>query len=187
MEQGESIKLTDRQNFIQGLKFVLFSFGAGIIQTLTFTLLNELVRWPYWPSYLIALVLSVLYNFTVNRRFTFKSAKNVPLAMAQVFGYYLIFTPLSTWWGDALTKAGWNEYIVLVGTMVINLITEFCFCRFVVYRDHMFTNEAGRRELERDDGSEGVEGGSPDGGAEAGGSEAEDAEADDAEAAVSEV
>lgn len=89
----------------------------------------------------------MLYNFTVNRKFTFKSAKNVPLAMMQVIAYYLVFTPLSTWWGEALTRAGWNEYIVLFGTMVINLVTEFSFYRFVVYRNHMFTNKQGQAEL----------------------------------------
>ena len=126
---------------------MLFSASAGIIQAVSFTLLNETIRWNYWPSYLIALTLSVLYSFTVNRKFTFKSAKNVPLAMTQIIIYYLIFTPLSTWWGEALTRAGWNEYIVLFGTMVINLITEFCVYRFIVYRKHMFTNKQGQAEL----------------------------------------
>lgn len=140
-------KLTQRQNFFQGLKFLLFSCSAGIIQASSFALMNETIRWDYWPSYLIALTLSVLFNFTVNRKFTFKSAKNVPLAMTQVFLYYLVFTPLSTWWGEALTRAGWNEYIVLFGTMVINLVTEFSYYRFVVYRNHMFTNEQGQAEL----------------------------------------
>ena len=109
--------------------------------------MNELIRWDYWPSYLIALTLSVVFNFTVNRKFTFKSAKNVPLAMMQIIIYYIIFTPLSTWWGEALTRAGWNEYIVLFGTMVINLVTEFSVYRFIVYRNHMFTNKQGQAEL----------------------------------------
>lgn len=141
------VKLTKKQNFFQGLKFVLFSASAGIIQFASFTLLNETIRWSYWPSYLIALTLSVVYNFTVNRKFTFKSAKNVPLAMTQIIIYYLIFTPLSTWWGEALARAGWNYYIILFGTMVINLITEFCVYRFIVYRKHMFTNKQGQAEL----------------------------------------
>ncbi|MEG1547454.1 MAG: GtrA family protein [Clostridia bacterium] len=140
--------LTKKQNMIQMLKFVLFSMSAGVIQIVSFTLLNELARFNYWPAYLIALTMSVIYNFTVNRRFTFKSAKSVPLAMMQVIGYYLVFTPLSTWWGEALTRIGWNEYVVLLGTMVINLITEFSFCRFVVYRKDMFTSEAGKHEME---------------------------------------
>jgi putative flippase GtrA len=142
-------KLTNRQNFLQGLKYLLFSASAGIIQAASFTLLNETVRWDYWPSYLIALTLSVVYNFTVNRKFTFKSAKNVPLAMMQISVYYLVFTPLSTWWGEVLTRAGWNEYIVLFGTMVINLITEFSVYRFIVFRNHMFTNAQGQAELAR--------------------------------------
>ena len=151
-EQGNAqgtVKFTGRQNFLQGLKYLLFSASAGIIQAASFTLLNETIRWDYWPSYLIALTLSVVYNFTVNRKFTFKSAKNVPLAMMQIFVYYLVFTPLSTWWGEALTQAGWNEYIVLFGTMVINLITEFSVYRFIVFRKHMYTNEQGQAELAR--------------------------------------
>ena len=141
------MKFSGRQNFLQGLKYLLFSASAGIIQAASFTLLNETIRWDYWPSYLIALTLSVVYNFTVNRKFTFKSAKNVSYAMMQIFVYYLVFTPLSTWWGEALTRAGWNEYIVLFGTMVINLITEFSVYRFIVFRKHMYTNEQGQAEL----------------------------------------
>jgi putative flippase GtrA len=134
-------KLGFKQNGIQFLKFTLFSASAGIIQALTFTLLNELTPLPYWPCYLTALVLSVLYNFTVNRRFTFKSAANIPKAMLQVALYYLVFTPLSTWWGEALTNIGWNEYIVLGGTMLTNLSTEFLFYRLVVYRNSINTNK----------------------------------------------
>ncbi len=150
------VKLTREQNLLQMLKFTLFSISAGMVQLLSFTLITELIpNVPYWPAYLTALVLSVVYNFTVNRKFTFKSAKNVPLAMLQVLGYYLAFTPLSTWWGDALSKAGWNSYLVLGGTMVINFVTEYLFCRFVVYRRDMFTNEDGVKELEALRGSDG--------------------------------
>ena len=145
----EQPKLTKRQNAIQALKFLLFSISAGVIEALSFTLLEEVAHLPYWPSYLVALVLSVLYNFTVNRAFTFQSAANVPAAMFKVFCYYLVFTPLSTWWGDAMTNAGWNDYLVLFLTMVTNLITEFLFCRFVVYRNNINTNERGQKETER--------------------------------------
>lgn len=131
--------MTKKQNLIQVVKFLLFSISAGIIQIGSFTLLNEVAHLPYWPAYLISLVLSVLYNFTLNRRFTFQSAANVPIAMAKVAAYYCVFTPLSTWWGDALTGIGWNEYLVLAGTMLINVSTEYLFCRFVVYRKSMDT------------------------------------------------
>jgi putative flippase GtrA len=123
------------QNALQFIKFTLFSASAGIIQAVSFTLLFELARLPYWPAYLIALVLSVVYNFTINRRLTFRSVTNYPLAMLKVLGYYAVFTPLSTWWGDRLTGIGWNDYLVLAGTMLINFITEFLFCRFVVYHN----------------------------------------------------
>ena len=141
------VKLTKKQNILQALKYLMFTASAGIIQFVTFTLLNETIHWAYWPSYLIALVLSVVYNFTINRKFTFKSAKNIPLAMTQIFLYYLVFTPLSTWWGEALTLSGWNEYIVLIGTMVINFLTEFSVYRFIVFRKDMYTNKEGQEEL----------------------------------------
>ena len=113
-EEGKMAKLTKKENLLQAVKFTLFSISAGVIQAVTFTLLHELANLKYWPSYLAALVLSVLWNFTLNRSYTFKSAANVPVAMAKVFGYYCVFTPLSTWWGDALTaKAGWPDYLVL--------------------------------------------------------------------------
>ncbi|MFA0815591.1 MAG: GtrA family protein [Anaerofustis sp.] len=143
------MKLTKRQSAIQFIKFTLFSASAGVIQAGSFTLLNETTGWSYWPSYLIALVLSVVYNFTLNRRYTFKSAANIPIAMMKIFGYYLIFTPLSTWWGEALTQTGWNDYVVLGGTMLTNFITEFLFTRFVVYRHTINTNSLGRKETER--------------------------------------
>ncbi len=119
----------------QIIKFTLFSLSAGIIQIASFTLLNEWIRWRYWPSYLIALVLSILWNFTLNRRYTFQSAANVPIAMAKVFGFYLLFTPSSTLLGQLAENAGWNEYLILGITMLCNFVLEFLFCKFVVYRN----------------------------------------------------
>lgn len=135
--------LTKKEECINLLKFVLFSISAGVIQILSFTLLSELVFMDsgndYGVSYFIALTLSVLWNFTFNRKFTFKSASNVPIAMLLVFVFYVVFTPLSIWWGVALTKAGWNEYVVLLLTMLINMGTEFLWTRFVVYRNSINT------------------------------------------------
>lgn len=131
--------------FFRVLKFIIFSAGAGIIQIVTFTLLNEVAGLSYWAAYLPSLVLSVLFNFTVNRKFTFKSANNVPLAMLLVAAYYAVFTPLSTLWGNALEKVGWNEYLILALTMATNLSTEFLYQRFVVYRKSVDTNADGQR------------------------------------------
>lgn len=129
-----------RKELIRAVKFTLFSISAGIIQIVTFTLMNELLKIPYWVSYLTALVLSVVWNFTLNRNITFKSASNVPIAMLKVAAYYLVFTPLSTWWTDYFTtKVGINEYIVVAATMVINFVTEFLFDRFVVFRNSIDT------------------------------------------------
>ncbi len=149
MQDIKPNRLTRKQNAVQFIKFTLFSISAGVIQAVSFTLLHELTDFPYWPSYLIALILSVVYNFTVNRKFTFKSAANIPKAMMKVFGYYCVFTPLSTWWGEALTTIGWNAYIVLGGTMITNFVTEFLFTRFVVFGKSINTNELGKKENEK--------------------------------------
>lgn len=124
-----------KSTFLQILKFTLFSISAGVIQIGSFALFNDLIKMPYWPSYLISLILSILWNFTVNRRFTFKSAANVPVAMAKVFGFYLVFTPLSTYLGHIAEGSGINDYIVLIVTMLSNFVLEFLFCKFVVYRN----------------------------------------------------
>ena len=128
--------MTERKKeLLRTVKFVLFSISAGLIQVLSFTLMEELLHWTHWVAYLISLVLSILWNFTLNRRYTFQSAANVPVAMAKVFGFYLVFTPLSTWLGALAEGAGVNEYIVLGVTMLSNFILEFLFCKFVVYRN----------------------------------------------------
>lgn len=131
-----------KKELIRSLKFLCFSLSAGVIQIVTFTLLNELVRWPYWPCYLIALVLSVVWNFTLNRRYTFQSANNVPKAMAQVFGFYCVFTPVSTVLGSYLADTLlWNEYLVTILNMVSNFVLEYLFDRLVVFRKSIDTND----------------------------------------------
>lgn len=149
----------EKKDIKQFIKFVLFSISAGAIQIISFTLMNELlIKAPflqnlmaqnetfakimqndYGPFYVIALVLSVLWNFTFNRKFTFKAANNIKIAMLKVFGYYLVFTPVSTVLGVMVTKANPGnelvEYVVLGVTMITNMVTEFLFCKFVVYRE----------------------------------------------------
>ncbi len=123
-----------KKELLRTVKFVLFSASAGIIQFVSFTLLTEFTPLSYWPRYLISLVLSVLYNFTVNRKFTFHSAANVPIAMLKVFLYYCAFTPLSTIGGNYLVQhLLWDDYVVEILSMLLNFVTEFLFTRFVVY------------------------------------------------------
>lgn len=139
-------KLTKRQTIVQVAKFVAFSMGAGIIQIVSYTLIHELTGWAHWKCYLPSLILSVLYNFTVNRRYTFKSATNVPIAMLKVAFYYCIFTPVSTYLGNLAETAGINNYIIEAVTMVCNLVTEFLVCRFWVYRNSINTNKLAEKE-----------------------------------------
>ena len=149
-------KSAKNSNAIQAVKFALFSASAGIIQVVSFTLLNEffpdmegtnaITNWlfnsEYGAKYLVALILSVLWNFTFNRKFTFKSANNIPIAMLKVFGFYCVFTPVSVILGEMVAqKSTWEfaEYIILAATMLTNMTTEFLFCRFFVYKDSMNT------------------------------------------------
>ena len=128
--------MTDaKKEFLRTLKFVLFSISAGLIQVVAEVVMLELVHAAPWLSYLVALVLSVLWNFTLNRKFTFQSAANVPIAMLKVAGFYVVFTPLYSWWTAVLTGPGflWNEYLVLIGTMLINFVLEYLFQRFFVF------------------------------------------------------
>ena len=144
--------LSRKDNIIQAVKFTLFSASAGLIQILSFTALTELPpklfdkELPYWLCYLPALILSVLWNFTFNRKFTFKSANNVPIAMLKVAAYYAVFTPLSTWLGQIAAQHGINSYVVEIVTMLANFITEFIFDRFVVFRNSINTNELAKKE-----------------------------------------
>ena len=123
-------------------KFLLFSCSAGLIELGSFTLFNEVFHWPHWAAYLTALVLSVLWNFTCNRRYTCRSSEKVARAMALVFLYYCAFTPLSTLLEHRLADVqGWNGYLVTFLNMVLNFVTEFLFQRFVVYRHSLDTNK----------------------------------------------
>lgn len=124
------------KEWIRVLKFVLFSASAGIIQMGSFTLLNEFTGWRYWPCYLISLLLSILWNFTFNRRFTFKSDANITRSMLLVLAFYAVFTPATTILGEWLAEdLHWNEYLVTAINMLLNLTLEYLYQRYVVYRN----------------------------------------------------
>ncbi|MBO5290720.1 MAG: GtrA family protein [Clostridia bacterium] len=159
-------KMGKKENALQAIKFACFSASAGIIQIVSFTLLNELLpttdstnaiaQWffnsEYGGSYLVALTLSVLWNFTFNRKFTFKSAANIPVAMLKIFAFYCVFTPVSTILGEMVAQrftASYVEYIILAVTMATNMISEFLYCRFFVYKNSMNTlNDKSSEEKE---------------------------------------
>ncbi len=159
-------KMGKKENALQAIKFACFSASAGIIQIVSFTLLNELLpttdstnaiaQWffnsEYGGSYLVALTLSVLWNFTFNRKFTFKSAANIPVAMLKIFAFYCVFTPVSTILGEMVAQrftASYVEYIILAVTMATNMVSEFLYCRFFVYKNSMNTlNDKASEEKE---------------------------------------
>lgn len=145
MEENPNQK--NKREIIRMIKFVLVSASAGIVEILVFTLMNELTGLRYWPCYLTALIASVVWCFTINRRYTFKSAKNVPRAMAMVFAFYLVFTPATTILGNYLAETlHWNEYLVTAINMALNLSLEYLYDTFVVYRGEMDNNDIAERE-----------------------------------------
>lgn len=115
--------------------FTIVSISAAIVQAGTFALMNELCKWNYWLSYLISLLLSVLWNFTINRKVTFKSANNYKVEMLLVLLFYAVFTPVSTILGQLAENNNVNEYIILVVTMLSNFVLEFLYTRYIVYKN----------------------------------------------------
>ena len=138
-------KQEKRTELIRTIKFVLFSISAGAIELGSFTVMYEVLHWEYWVAYLIALVLSVVWNFTLNREFTFRSASNVTIAMMKVAAYYVVFTPLTTLLGHYLEgTCGWDGMIVTILTMALNFVTEYLYQRFFVFGKSLDTNKRAR-------------------------------------------
>ena len=134
--------MKDKKELIRTIKFTLFSISAGIIEIVLYELLSYFTTWSYWPCYLIALIASVIWNFTLNREYTFKSSNNVPIAMAKVALFYLIFTPASTIGGNYLAEnLGWNGTIVTLLNMLCNFILEYLYDRFYVFGKSIDTKE----------------------------------------------
>lgn len=148
---GPCMKGDGKKELLRSFKFLAFSVSAGVIEIAVFTLLNECSGWSYWPCYLIALILSVLWNFTLNRRYTFQSANNIPVAMLKVAAFYCVFTPVSTILGNYLAEELlWNEYLVTALNMVANFVLEFLYDRFFVFRDSLDTNSVAKRKEKRE-------------------------------------
>ncbi|MBR5961660.1 MAG: GtrA family protein [Clostridia bacterium] len=131
----------DRSELIRTIKFVLFSISAGVIEFGSFELLNILTPWSYWVKHIISIVLSVLWNFTLNREFTFRSANNVPIAMLKVAAFYAVFILVTTIMGNYLVQTcGWDDTVVKILTMLLNFVTEYLYDRFVVFGKSIDTN-----------------------------------------------
>ena len=124
------------KEILRAVKFTLFSISAGIIQILSYTLISELFKVEHWLANTISLILSVIWNFTINRKVTFKASNNLIISMLLIALFYLVFTPVSSFLGEwAVVKGGWNRYVVEGLTMVANFVLEFLYSRFVVYRN----------------------------------------------------
>jgi putative flippase GtrA len=137
----------NKKELLRTIKFTLFSISAGIIQIGLFTVLNEFTNLNYWVCYLTSLVASVIWNFTLNREYTFKASNNVPVAMFKVFIFYLIFTPTSTILGNYLVKdLHWNEYLVTGINMLLNFVLEYLYDKYYVFKGSIDTKEKKHRK-----------------------------------------
>ncbi len=146
----EEVKLSRKAQILEFIKFLAFSLSAGVIQLGSFELLYHIIKWDmWWPCYLISIVLSVIWNFTFNRKFTFKSASNLPLAMSFAFLFYCAFIPVSVFGGNALEGIGWHGTLVTVLMMVINFVTEYVWDKFVVFNDKLMNKIAGKLHLKK--------------------------------------
>ena len=138
------------KELIRTIKFTIFSISAGLIQILLFTLMNELLHLDYWVSYLTSLLASILWNFTINRKVTFKSSNDIKLSMLLVLLFYLVFTPVSTVLGNIAEKNEVNEYIILALTMISNFVLEYLYTRYVVYRNSCDTIVPKEKEIKEE-------------------------------------
>ena len=134
------------KNLWQAVKFTLFSISAGIIQVLSFALLHDVLGLEsYWMSHVPSLVLSVIWNFTFNRRYTFRSDAPLVRSMLLVALFYVVFTLASAWWGTLLEQAGVHAWLIEAINLLANFVLEFLYQRFVVYRGHIDTNDVARK------------------------------------------
>ena len=155
-EEEKAAKKEKRKTLFQIIKYAICTASAGLIEFITFTILtktpilssmaNEKV-WFFTENNLawfvataIALFLSIVWNFTINRKFTFKSAGNVPRAMSLAFLFYVPFFPFKLWFNSYMPEhLGVDSLLIEVITMLINGVLEFCWQKFVIYRKEQDT------------------------------------------------
>lgn len=156
LRQAEkNAKKEKRKGVLQFIKYALCAASAGIIQLALFSILQAVIPQSgktirfivedmdlvTFISTTVALCASILWNFTFNRKFTFKDAGNVPKAMLLAFLFYVPFYPFQTWYvhtikslllGPLSTQA--SGIIAEGSVMVINFVLEFMWQKFVVFR-----------------------------------------------------
>ena len=127
-----------KNGWLQFLQFVVVSLGAGVIEYATFALMTWIV--PDNKTMLVAaevtsVVLSCLFNFTVNRKYTFHSSSNIPLGML-LYGVYYAFlaTPAGVWFLLFLTQGGMHELLAKAVKMLVNFIFDYLFCKFILFQ-----------------------------------------------------
>ena len=149
----EHTSIEKRRELFRAIKFTLFSISAGLVEFGSFSLLELIpyfaIKENYWIPATISLALSVIWNFTFNRKFTFQSANNVSIAMLKVLAYYVIFAPLSIWLAQMylIDQLGWNEFLVKAFVMLVNFITEFLYQRYYVFGKTIDTNNIAQKKM----------------------------------------
>lgn len=156
LKQAEkNAKKEKRKGVMQFIKYALCAASAGIIQIVLFSILQAVIPsngktihfivedmdLVTFIATTVALCASILWNFTFNRKFTFKDAGNVPRAMILAFLFYVPFYPFQTWYVHTIKSL----LVEAIGTdgagiiaegsvMIINFALEFMWQKFVVFR-----------------------------------------------------
>ncbi len=160
-------KKINKKEFLRAVKFTLFSISAGVIQIISSFLLKLLILDRIIPAdktinfiieqpletfiaETVGLALSIIWNFTFNRKFTFKAANNVPVAMLLAFVFYVPFYPFQTWYIAAVEKSlanigEWGFVIAQITVMIINFVLEYLWQTFVVFRKAIDTNAVAQK------------------------------------------
>ncbi|MDO5025763.1 MAG: GtrA family protein [Trueperella sp.] len=147
------IKLTETQ--LQAVKFTLLSGTAAVVEAGSYALFLALDLMPVSWAQAISVALSVLWNFTLNRKFTFKSTGNVPFAMLLVSLFYVAYIPISSVLAGLMDDAGMHPAVIKIIWLLINFVGEFIWWKYVVFGigerwlDSITKRKAAKNEAEK--------------------------------------
>lgn len=159
----EELKAARKKKAKRFLKYAIIAISGGLIQLTAYIILSDAIKldkhvsfdaiyqkqpWlteifydpdtgkTYGLSYFIAVSLSVIWNFTFNRKYTFKSASNVPKAMLLFVLYYAFSIPFNCWAIVQLNKLvvfPLSDKVILICIMLANGLPAFFYQRYVVF------------------------------------------------------
>ncbi|WP_423190547.1 GtrA family protein [Alkalibacterium sp. f15] len=77
--------------FEEFIDYFLFGLVTSSISILSFYVLNEIVGWHYLVANIVAVILSILFSYTVNKRYVFKTHTKTRKAFVKEFVFFVLF------------------------------------------------------------------------------------------------